>query len=424
MAAGAVLALLSLSVIVNGLQFNGKNGFGNNIDQNVNLHDINKRSEKGSDVYSHLAALSGGSVIGSNKTDVDHASSITVAEAALASPVVVMVTHVNATPPRDVTFSVDSALTLILVEVTGHITKSAIQLSDPKGVSPVNVTLAVDSAGALVYKIVKPSPGSWKLHFSDMLQYDVIVKGNSDVSFEAQFMMLNPDTGSVISVPGDPPAGKNLTLAIEINGVDKTQNITAVTLYALNGDVIKSAVLTPVGRTGARYKAAINLPAKALRLGVTGEDTHGSPLTRVSPTAVTPEAELTVTFHDTEGVIHPGRTLLLPYTVVNHGEPGNFTVMVTSESTALQPSISRAVFSINNNASYTSNVTVITSTSTPTAGNIQVTVTGPSGFSQFDTVLVTIAPTTRPDPGNGGPVSAPAVYVTMVTAALAISARV
>ncbi|XP_046358764.2 serine-rich adhesin for platelets-like [Haliotis rufescens] len=347
----------------------------------------------GLDIYSHLAALSGGSVIGSNKTDVEHASSITVAEAALASPVVVMVTRVNATPPRDVTFNVDSALTLILVEVTGHITKSAIQLSDPKGAAVGKVTLAVDSAGALVYKIVKPSPGSWKLHFSDMLHYDVIVKGDSDVSFQAQFMMLNPDTGYAISVPGDPPAGINLTLAIEINGVDKTQNITAVTLYALNGDVIKSAVLTPVGRTGARYKAAINLPAKDLRLGISGIDNHGNSFTRMSETAVSPESEFKVTFNITAGESSTSGTggVHLPFVVTNYGVPGSFSVQVTSTNTVLKPVVSPNSFTVMKGHSYTGTVTVTANITAPsTAGDVVLTVTAPSGVSDYVTTPVII----------------------------------
>ncbi|XP_067686287.1 uncharacterized protein [Haliotis asinina] len=420
-AVAMTLAVLSLCAIVGGLKFGRQNRFDDKIDENVNLHDINKRSEKGSDVYSHLAALSGGSVIGSNKTDVDHASSITVAEAALTAPVVVMVTHVNATS-REVTFTVDSALTLILVEVTGHVSKSAIQLYDSTGMSVD--TLAVDSAGALVYKIVKPTPGIWKLHFSDKLQCDVIVKGNSDVSFQSQFMKVNPVTGYDISVPGNPPAGSNLTVAIQVNGADKTRNITRVTLYTLNGDVIKSVVLTHVGRRGALYMAAITLPAQAIRIGITGIDIHGSPLTRVSGTAVSPQTEISLTFHDTEGIIHPGQALILPYTVVNHGVSGNFTITVTSENTALHVSTSPVVFGINRNESYTSNVTVTTTTSTETAGNIRVTVTGPLGFVQFDTVLVTTAPVTRPDPGNGGTVCAPAVFVTMMTAGWAIISKV
>ncbi|XP_071103309.1 serine-rich adhesin for platelets-like [Haliotis cracherodii] len=360
---------------------------------NTNQGTRRFQRSSGLDIYSHLAALSGGSVIGSNKTDVDHASSITVAEAALASPVVVMVTRVNATPPRDVTFNVDSALTLILVEVTGHITKSAIQLSDPKGVAVGKVTLAVDSAGALVYKIVKPSPGSWKLHFSDMLQYDVIVKGNSDVSFQAEFMMQNPDTGFAISVPGDPPAGKHLTLAIEMNGVDKTQNITAVTLYALNGDVIKSAVLTPVGHMGNRYKAEINLPAKDLRLGISGIDNHGNSFTRLSETAVSPESEFKVTFNITAGESSTLGTggVHLPFVVTNHGVSGSFSVQVTSTNTVLKPVVSPNSFTIMKGHSYTGTVTVTANITAPsTAGDVVLTVTAPSGVSDYVTTPVII----------------------------------
>ncbi|XP_046582199.1 serine-rich adhesin for platelets-like isoform X2 [Haliotis rubra] len=378
------LALLSLCAIVSGLQFNGQNRFGNKLDDNVNSHDINKRSEKGSDVYSHLAALSGGSVIGSNKTDVDHASSITVAEAALTSPVTVMVTHVNAATSRDVTFSVDSALTLILVEVTGHVTKSSIELSDPTGVAID--TLAVDSAGALVYKIVKPTPGNWTLHFSDKLQYDVIVKGNSDVSFQSQFVKVNPVTGYDISVPGNPPAGTNLTLAIEVNGADKTQNITSVTLYTLNGDVIKSAVLTHVGRRGALYKAAMILPAQDLRLGISGSDLHGHRFTRVLQAAVSPESEFTVTFNMTAGESSTVATdcVRLPFVVTNHGATGPFSVRVTSINTVMNPVVKPNVFTIPKGHTYTGTVTVTANMAAPsTAGDVVLTVTGPSGISDF-----------------------------------------
>ncbi|XP_067687639.1 uncharacterized protein [Haliotis asinina] len=340
----------------------------------------------GLDIYSHLAALSGGSVIGSNKTDVDHASSITVAEAALTSPVVVMVTHVNATASRDVTFRVDSALALILVEVTGHVSKSAIQLYDPTGVSVMNDKLVVDSAGALVYKIVKPTPGIWKVHLGDRQQSDVIVKGNSDVSFQCQFMKVNPVTGYDISVPGNPPAGPNLTVAIQVNGADKTRNITRVTLYTLNGDIIKSVVLTHVGRRGALYMAAINLPAQDVRLGISGTDHHGHRFTRVLQAAVSPESDFTVSFNMTAGESSTmsNDCARLPFVVANHGASGSFSARVTSLNTALNPVVKPNVFTIPKGHTYTGTVAVTANMTTPsTAGDVVLTVTGPSGVSDF-----------------------------------------
>ncbi|XP_060603649.1 uncharacterized protein LOC132756566 isoform X2 [Ruditapes philippinarum] len=373
--------------------------FGNALNDEKNNYArkfVRKRSANGTDIYGHLAGISGGSVIHVDKDNISKAVDV-LSTVTLTNPVIVKRRQLKINGVGQIPFYVDNSLTKIALEIKTSCCKpDKVIVTDPTGsnltTTSVNVTVKVDTT-TMTYVMIsrKFVPGSWILSIYDThnQNYDVTIHGSSLIDFD---LSMCDSLGN--TVPGQPIPGSNSTyVKVSPIGLDLVSNWTSLQMFAVNGTLIQT---TPVGRLrGSRTSKAFLIPVvwpkKDVYVGVIGKDKDGNIFTREQDTLVQPIGiRIILNNSESESIHSCYSPLFIPFTIKNTGATGDFQLQAETDNSNFLAKISPSTIKINSHATVSGHCDV-TLTATPgSALATQVIISVLDSTSKFQYVAKTI----------------------------------
>ncbi|XP_026093212.1 von Willebrand factor A domain-containing protein 7-like [Carassius auratus] len=274
-------------------------------------------------VYEDLALASGGQAIEVTKATLPHATRIIV-DASTSSLVTVFQAVRNPGKEESFSFIVDDSLQNMTIYITG--TSLVFTITSPSGDSQTNEELngtlgLVEHVGNFytVRLSILDQVGLWNINIASLQPYTIKVLGQSDIDFLFNFVELSEGAHSGYSVlSGRLPENRNVTLLLTIMGGD-TVSPTEVALVkssdsqSINGTLEKLA--------DGKFLVTMNsVPAGEFVVRVIGERSSSRASNgRFQRQSITQQraSSLVITAW-TDEVWEPGKTLSIPFTVVNN----------------------------------------------------------------------------------------------------------
>uniref|UniRef100_A0A8C2HZ49 von Willebrand factor A domain-containing protein 7-like n=1 Tax=Cyprinus carpio TaxID=7962 RepID=A0A8C2HZ49_CYPCA len=322
-----ILALIeSTKSVVNFMLTNGlaaRRRRSEDLNQGQNQHYSTRISNPLNQVYEDLALASGGQAIEVTKATLPQATRIIV-DASTSSLVTVFQAVRNPGKEESFSFIVDDSLKNMSIYITG--TSLVFNITSPSGDSQTNEELngtlgLVENVGNFytVRLTILDQVGLWNIKMSSLQPYTIKVLGQSDIDFLFNFVELSEGAHSGYSVlSGRLPANRNVTLLLTIMGGD-TVTPTEVALVkssdsqSINGTLEKLA--------DGKFLVTVNsVPAGEFVVRVMGERSSSrSSNGRFQRQSITQQrtSSLVITAR-TDEVWEPGKTLSIPFTVVNN----------------------------------------------------------------------------------------------------------
>ncbi|XP_048729270.2 uncharacterized protein LOC125646783 isoform X2 [Ostrea edulis] len=161
--------------------------------------------------------------------------------------------------------------------------------------------------------VTTPSVGAWLVMCSDEQTYTAFVWGLSDVTFQVHFLDLSDNP-----LIGDPIEDTNITLGIEVSGMESLEFISSVEIIYNNGVTdIYNVSKQGSGRHHNFYELELTVPDQAFRVGLTATDTRNNTVHRQSPMLFQPKA-FTVSISQITTDTSPGSNVVFVYNIYNH----------------------------------------------------------------------------------------------------------
>ncbi|XP_073698677.1 von Willebrand factor A domain-containing protein 7-like [Garra rufa] len=290
--------------------------------QGQSQHYSTRISNPLNQIYEDLALASGGQAIEVTKATLPQAINIIV-DASKSAVVTVFQTVRNAGKAESFSFIVDDSLKNITIYMTGS--SLAFNITSPSGDSQSNEELngklgLVEHVGNFYRVTILDQVGLWNINISSLQAYTIKVLGQSDIDFLYNFVELSEGAYSGYSVlSGRPPANRNVTMLLTIMGGD-TVTPTEVALVEASGSQVIIGTLEKVAVEN--FLVTMNsVPAGEFIVRVIGErNSSGLLNSRFQRQSVTQHrASSVIITAQTYEVWEPGKTLSIPFTVVNNG---------------------------------------------------------------------------------------------------------
>ncbi|XP_052410113.1 von Willebrand factor A domain-containing protein 7-like [Carassius gibelio] len=274
-------------------------------------------------VYEDLALASGGQAIEVTKATLPHATRIIV-DASTSSLVTVFQAVRNPGKEESFSFIVDDSLQNMTIYITG--TSLVFTITSPSGDSQTNEELngtlgLVEHVGNFytVRLSILDQVGLWNINIASLQPYTIKVLGQSDIDFLFNFVELSEGAHSGYSVlSGRLPENRNVTLLLTIMGGD-TVSPTEVALVKSSDSQSINGTLEKLAE--GKFLVTMNsVPAGEFVVRVIGERSSSrSSNGRFQRQSITQQraSSLVITAW-TDEVWEPGKTLSIPFTVVNN----------------------------------------------------------------------------------------------------------
>ncbi|XP_059367578.1 uncharacterized protein LOC132106012 [Carassius carassius] len=322
-----VLALIeSTKSVVNFMLTNGfaaRRRRSVDLNQGQNQNYSTRISNPLNQVYEDLALASGGQAIEVTKATLPHATRIIV-DASTSSLVTVFQAVRNPGKEESFSFIVDDSLKNMTIYITG--TSLVFNITSPSGDSQTNEELngtlgLVEHVGNFysVRLTILDQVGLWNINIASLQPYTIKVLGQSDIDFLFNFVELSEGAHSGYSVlSGRLPENRNVTLLLTIMGGD-TVTPTEVALVKSSDSQTINGTLEKLA--DGKFLVTMNsVPAGEFVVRVIGERSSSRASNgRFQRQSITQQraSSLVITAW-TDEVWEPGKTLSIPFTVVNN----------------------------------------------------------------------------------------------------------
>nr|XP_022318221.1 uncharacterized protein LOC111121299 [Crassostrea virginica] len=163
--------------------------------------------------------------------------------------------------------------------------------------------------------VTSPRSGLWSLECTEDPTYRVLVWGVSDVTFQLHFLDLSDNP-----INGDPIQDTNVTIGIEVSGMEYLESVSSVEIISQTGQ----SDIFPVrkegfGRHHNFYRQIITVPHHAFRVGFTAMDTKNITVRRQSSAVIQPKT-FTVTISQITKDSSPGSDVIFSYSIYNRAK--------------------------------------------------------------------------------------------------------
>lgn len=228
-----------------------------------------------------------------------------------------------------VLFSIDSTVTYLVVDIENIAQQQNCTAFGPNG-KPYFATDANESSDVKKQiHVATPSLGLWALVCTDQQTYTVFVWGVSDVTLQVHFLDATDEP-----ISGDPIQDTNVTVGIEISGMENLESVRSVEIIPESGlDVnIYTVKEQGAGRHHNFYRQEISVPRQPFRVGVTAIDTKNITVRRQTAAVIHPTT-FTVALTQVSGDSSPGTNITFMYCINNHDNRNKtYTVQVLMSS--------------------------------------------------------------------------------------------
>ncbi|KAI6655535.1 Von Willebrand factor A domain-containing protein 7-like [Oopsacas minuta] len=306
-----------------------ENGQSDHID-----HEQRRRRSTPSDLYSYIAAFSGGQVLTVDTDSISELSSI-------------------------IFLSSDRSFTQILHNSGTTITLNGLSITNtiraPDGtellsLDPTAISVDLDTSASFIATVnISNSSlnGLWELEFYSSGTYSIQVSGLSTLKLSYQLYQLDLESNFGFSIlEAKPTPGETLILLITTSGEYEGIELINMDLITSNGSVQQQFNLTKLGEDS--YGSKFIPTSDMLQVGITGVDSNGITIRRVSATSVQVSdidlrlAEGSYRYNS----LYPGNSSNITLVLSNFGDPATFDINVSHNN-------------INSTFSYDSNQTSI-----------------------------------------------------------------
>ncbi|XP_016300112.1 uncharacterized protein LOC107656686, partial [Sinocyclocheilus anshuiensis] len=349
-------------------------------------------SNPSNQLYEDLALASGGQAIEVTKATLPQATRIIV-DASTSSLVTVFQAVRNPGKEESFSFIVDDSLKNMTIYITG--TSLVFNITSPSGDSQTNEGLngklgLVEHVGNFytVRLTILDQVGLWNINISSLQPYTIKVLGQSDIDFLFNFVELSEGAHSGYSVlSGRLPANSNVTLLLTIMGGD-TVTPTEVALVESSGSQSINGTLEKIA--DGKFLVTMNsVPAGEFVVRVMGERSSSrSSNGGFQRQSITQHraSSLVITAR-TDEVWEPGKTLSIPFTVVNNSSDVLFSINARNDHGFATVFPSTVYVGSGNSANST--VTITAPPNTPSGTQVTLTIEAEtSAKSDFNYVVL------------------------------------
>ncbi|XP_070839250.1 von Willebrand factor A domain-containing protein 7-like [Chaetodon trifascialis] len=362
----------------------------------------------GTELYKELAHTSGGQAIEVSKSELPVATSI-ITESSSSSLVTLLQAARSPGKAENFQFAVDASVRKLTIYITGR--SVTFTLISPSGVSQESTSTtgsliaASLSVGNFKTLQLKTQVGQWEIKMVSTNPYTLKVVGETAIDFLFEFLETSQSPlGGFDVVDNRPKAGVNGSLMVTLTGTDSA-TVTEVVLVESSGSGQVNGSVEAQG--GGDFLAHFDkIPSEEFVVLVKGQNSDGSSKSssttfqRQSNTNIRASA-LTVTAADSNGVLEPGKSLSVPFSVTTSGAGGDFSIQATNDQgfSSTVPS----TLSLGTAGSANSTVTLTAPLNTPSGTDVTLTIEAkaPGGTDtnyavlRF-TVLTTVTDFTHP----------------------------
>ncbi|XP_060942359.1 von Willebrand factor A domain-containing protein 7-like [Limanda limanda] len=298
---------------------------------------ITKVSSK---VYADLSQTSGGVAIQTTKSQLLAAITI-VTESSSSAQVLLLQAARSPGKPDNFTFTVDETVKNLTIFITGR--SVTFTLISPSGVSQSSVNLtgplisSSQSVGNVETLKLTTQVGQWEIGLVSTNPYTLKVKGESSIDFLSDFLEVSEGPlGGFEVLENRPRAGANATLRVTVTGGVSAIATEVFLVVSLTSERVNSSVeALGKGKFLARFDS---IPSGEFVVLVKGQSNESStrssraatPFQRQSSNSIRASA-VTVSAEDLDGVLEPGVSLSVPFSVFNNGSGGSFTIQATND---------------------------------------------------------------------------------------------
>ncbi|XP_067297251.1 von Willebrand factor A domain-containing protein 7-like [Pseudorasbora parva] len=401
-----VLALIeSTKSVVNFMLTNGltaRRRRSEDPNQGQNQHYSTRISNSLNQVYEDLAVASGGQAIEVTKATLNQATSIIV-DASTSALVTVFQIVRNPGKAEAFSFLVDSSMKNMTIYITGS--SLVFNITSPSGDSQTSEELRgklglVEHVGNFytVRLTILDQAGLWKINISSLQAYTIKVLGQSDIDFLFNFVELSEGAHSGYSVlSGRPPANSNITLLLTIMGAGSVTP-TEVSLVESSGS---QTIIGNLQKIADRdFLVTMNtVPTGQFIVRVIGEISSSSRSSNslFQRQSVTQNrASSVVITAQTNEIWGPGKSLIIPFTVVYNGSVTLFNINARNDRGFA--TVFPSTMSVGGGSSGNSTVNLTAPSDTPSGTEVTLTIeaetSGKSDFNYAVLKLIVVSPIT------------------------------
>ncbi|CAC5405646.1 unnamed protein product [Mytilus coruscus] len=141
----------------------------------------------------------------------------------------------NKMESNEFSFPVDKYLSVLVIEINGTSSESDIRFVGPGNTTKIfsgRDTLDYIGRNTFIASIMNPEAGMWTLKNYRKSNWNIQVKGQGDV--EIKVKLLERFEGSLLDISGKPVSGHNITIAVEVTGLNESSKIESVIFYNEN----------------------------------------------------------------------------------------------------------------------------------------------------------------------------------------------
>ncbi|KAE8287386.1 von Willebrand factor A domain-containing protein 7 Protein G7c Precursor [Larimichthys crocea] len=375
---------------------------------NQGQQQLTRMAASGAQLYSDLAASSGGQAIKVSKSQLLEAVTI-ITESSSSSLVPLLQAARGPGKNENFTFTVDESVGKLTIYITG--TSVSFTLISPSGESQqsTNTTGSLitssRSVGNFRTLLLKTQVGLWEIKMVSASAYTLKVVGESSIDFLFDFLEVSQSLlGGFDVVDNRPRAGVNGSLTVTLTGTNSA-TVTEVILVKSSGSGQVNGSVKAQG--GGDFLAHFDvIPSEDFVVVVKGRNINSSTralpviFQRQSPTSIR-ASTLSVTADDSNNVLVPGIPLSVPFTVTTNGTGGDFRIQATNDQGFTSNFPSTLSLVSGGSANGTVNLTAPPNTVSGTEVTLTVEAQAPGGTDtnyvvlRF-TVLTTVTDFTRP----------------------------
>ncbi|XP_029372637.1 von Willebrand factor A domain-containing protein 7 [Echeneis naucrates] len=294
-------------------------------------------------LYSSLSSLSGGLTIFTTNSDIHKVSSI-VEDNTAADKVTLL--HVEGTQELvdSHSFRVDSSIKNVTLHVSGSLMECVLTSPSDQSQSLLSEQgpLATLEHFEGLYRINLLPPvqtGQWKVHAKSDGQLTFNVIGDSSVDFLYYFAVITNETHPGLArVEGSPVAGVPALLVLAVTGLalKDDASFSHVTLLGAQGESLQQVKLvSPSPSSPSSYSVdelvgqVESVPSVPFCVQLTGQDSRGNKLERVSTEMVQP-TRVQIQVLSVPRLV-PGHSTVVDFDILNHGPGRLFNLSVDDD---------------------------------------------------------------------------------------------
>ncbi|XP_034461474.1 von Willebrand factor A domain-containing protein 7-like [Hippoglossus hippoglossus] len=410
---GAVITLVERTKSVVNFMITGSLGFrrrreSNNTNDQQQQQQPKAITKASSKVYADLAQASGGVAIQTTKSQLLAATTIVTGSSSSAQ---VLLLQAARSPGKsdNFTFTVDESVKNLTIYINGR--SVAFTLISPSGVSQSSTNLtgplisSTQSVGNFQTLELTTQVGPWEIRLVSTNPYTLKVKGESSIDFLSDFLEVSEGPlGGFEVLENRPRAGANASLRVTVTGDVSAVVETVFLVVSLTSERVNGSVeALGKGKFLARFD---NIPSGEFVVLVKGHSSNTSSRATASFQRQTSNSirasAVTVSADDLEGVLEPGVPLSVPFSVLNNGSGGSFTIQATNDQGFTLSFPSTLPLTAGSRANGTVNITAPASTASGTDVTLTIEANAPGGTDANYvvlrlTVLIPVTDFTEPE---------------------------